>query len=301
LPDLVADRFAYGDNGAAVAAVLAAGTDPSAPGGAEQAAANMASFVVFANHHHDLPPVVRARLGVITAPWVPCFRSVSRDHDPAAANPLVVLTEASRLDYLAVVASDPVAMVDLRRAELWWAAASLYAGAGAGFGPGGIALVSNVDARVATAVHTGLVDHLDAEADRIAFEKRVWTVIVAAFTAFVPGVGTPLSIGLETVGEIVDPVPEWALDHARTFPKVDQSNRAKIETLLLASLWARRAENHVFDDVEAPPSTILVGEPPRLLFAPEMTAAQLDDFRAWVERTHLRRRAHFEELTVGAG
>ena len=75
---------------------------------------------------------------------------------------------------------------------------------------------------------------------------------------------------------------------------------AKLETLLVASLWARRDENHVFDEVEAPPPAVLVGEPPRLLFASEMTATQLAAFRSWLDRNGIRALAHFEELTVGA-
>ena len=71
-----------------------------------------------------------------------------RDDDPTAANPLGVLTDDTRLRFLAVAATDPQAMVDLRQGELRWAAGHLHGGAGSGFGPAGIGLVANVDAPV---------------------------------------------------------------------------------------------------------------------------------------------------------
>lgn len=300
LGELVAEHHAYGDGGAALADVLLAGTDPARPDTRAQAAANMAAFVVFAVAHHDLPPVVRARLGLLATPWVASFRSTSRDRDDAdAPNPLAVLTDDTRLRFLAVVASDLHALADLRQGELRWAAAQLQARTGSGFGPAGIALVANVDARVAHAVHQGIVDLLHDDESRIAFDKRVWSAAVAAFTTFIPLAGTPIGVGMELAGDALAPVPEWSLDYARAFPDRRDSDQAKLETLLVASLWARRAENGVFVGVEDPPDSVLVGEPRRLLFASEMTAAQLDQFRAWVERTHLRSRAHFEELTVG--
>ena len=64
-------------------------------------------------------------------------------------------------------------------------------------------------------VRAGFVDALDDEAERVAFDKRVWSFAVAVFTTFAPVVGTPLSLGMDAVADVVRPDPAWALDYAR--------------------------------------------------------------------------------------
>lgn len=297
LDTLVDARFAYGDDGRAVADVLAAATRPA---GGERAAANMVRFADWVvRRRPDLPPLTRRQLGALTAPWIACFRSEARDDDPSLANPMRALTDDSRLAYLRVVTEDLDAAVDLRRGELGWANGRFGSLAGAGFDGTGLGLVFDVDGRVSKAVYAGVLDQMRSQDERVAFDVKVASFLVGLSTLGMShALDTIIPVGFDLVSAPVLPPATMALDFATRFPSLIDSDVRKLETSLLAALWARRSENHVFDGVAPPPPSLVFGEPSRLLLEPEMTGTQHDAWTRWVDENQLRDRAHFEQVTA---
>ena len=324
--DLFAARFGYADGGVALAAVLQAGTRPVATTDVRGAVAptpaaspstptpeadrvtpqamNMMQFVWWVVRHPDLPPQTRARLGVVTAPWIASFRKDTYDEHATTAdpmgNPLAALADGARTDYLDYVADDLLALADLRLAELAWVRQSFTGIGGPPFDARGIGLISNVDHRTSRAVRNGLLRNLDREDAQINFDKEVWSFLVSIITLPMKDyLDFAVDTGVHLVGELARPTSTMALDYARAFPTAIEADRRKLEWILVSTLWDERAHNHVFDGVAEPPASIVFGEPRRFLALTDMNDAQFQAWLGWVDANDLRRRGHWEQLTVG--
>jgi hypothetical protein len=304
---LFAERYGYLDGGRALAEVLRSGTEPMTdPPSASTAepdarARTMMRFVDWVVHHPDLPPVTRQALGAITVPWIASFRKDTYDDDPTVANPLRALLDETRVAYLGYVADDLHALAALRIGELAWLRPSVWGVAGPGFDGRGLELIANVDRRTSAAVRDGMVRNLDREDAQINFDKEVWNLLMSAFTLpLADGWDFLVDTAVHLVGDLARPPSTMALDYATSFPTLITSDDRKIEHAVLSVLWERRAENHVFDGVAAPPASIVAGEPPELLPIAAMTPASYEALLTWIQENDLRRRAHWEALTVSA-
>ncbi len=87
--------------------------------------------------------------------------------------------------------------------------------------------------------------------------------------------------------------------YARAFPKLLDSDEAKLEVLLFSALWAARADNHVFDAAGEPPANLLVGDPPVPVWKSPggtLSADQLTALRAWMADPAVKAATHWQEL-----
>ncbi len=148
--------------------------------------------------------------------------------------------------------------------------------------------IGDVGRRVSDATETASFSWAASLDDRRAAERLAWSQVVNLASSVVPGSPVGGFVVADTGSFAIDrlvPAGRAELDQARQSGRHLSGAQLRIEHLALAELWARRADNHLFDGM-APPPELLDGD--RLRAVVELDADDLARFDGWTARLATR-------------
>jgi hypothetical protein len=285
----------YRDGGAALGDVLRVGTDPTRSASAPQAALDVITWVAGRTRldlHGSfrsgptLAPLAADALGLVAAPYIGSFRSDRNDGidvDPASDLLTDALSGDEALRYLMAASQRQVAQDDLGLAALRWAATAIERRAGEGGAVGHLTVVADVARSVAWAAREGDIGR-GKTLDQLRSDERVqWGFVQSVVGVFVDRIDPSSFVVSAGSTKVIDHfLPESshrfeaANDAVWTLPR----QQLQLEQIVLAALWRHRNENHLFERVAPPPSWLFADD--RVTLVPEMTAPQLEQYRAWL-------------------
>ncbi|MGZ4710615.1 MAG: hypothetical protein ACXWBN_17920 [Acidimicrobiales bacterium] len=286
----------YRDGGTALAAVLDVGTDPSRDDPrAPQAALGVITWV--ADHvvldHGDLAQAPRlganaqAGLGLVAAHYIGSFRSDHHDGievDPVS-DQLRAQISGQQADRFLVFAAREQDAADVMRAALVdWAAAGV-----ARLDPlvpvdqQVFTVIGDVGRRVSDAVQVASVSWATRADRRRDGERYVWDRVSTAVSNAVEG-WDPTNMVVSMLGQrVIDqfmPGTHVALDVATRGSRSQSGDQLRLEQVALGVLWARRGDNHLFDQAPPPPE-LLDGTRLRTVVEVEQAGA-VERFDEWL-------------------
>ncbi len=293
----------YPDDGAALARVLDLGTDPLLGGpDAPRAAVGVVTWVAdrttlerreLAEAPH-LAVGTWAGLGRVGAHYIGSFRSDAHDGveiDPVSDQLRGEITGGQADRFLTFAAHQQSAADALRAALAAWAARGVARIAGRptiDLAP--YTAIGDVGRRVSDAVETASFSWAGGVDDRRAAERMAWGAAVNTLSATVPASGGFVlsTLGGATIDRLV-PAGRAELDRARQSGRVMSGEQMRLEYLALAELWSRRADNHLFDGLAAPPD-LLDGD--RMRAVVELDPDAIERFDHWCEQLAEQLAAH---------
>jgi hypothetical protein len=297
LDDLLSTANTYDDGGRALGQVLVAATAPGT-GDDVGAARAMRSLVVWTAAHRDLPPHALEQLGPIVVPYLAAFRSPLLDDDTAIANPLPGLSWHERDSIITYATTDERSAVVLRTGELTWAAEQVRRLGDEHYDGRGIAVLASVDGQVADAAATLVIEQYTRADERDSVARGVLLFVVGLVAGYWPGstfVSNFVALAAQQAVERASPPPKLLERYAEGARADRRRDEALFEQLVIATLWERRADNHVFDAVPLP-AEALEGEPPRLKSLATLSADEDRRFAEWKHDPRVKAATHWQEL-----
>lgn len=265
LAGLVRAEAAYLDDGRALAAVVQVGTWPGPDlAASDRSLAHLGAlaFIRAVPVDEPLPPALLTALGVIAAPYIGAFRTdaseVGRSSGPDAGrpiNPLPSLEEREAREYLDVASASPVAAQDLRSAATIWTAVALAELPGTVPEPSALHDIGAVRRFVEEGTR-GWERTQAARHDAERQQERQVLGRLAQLPALFPPIKAVAAVAPFAVGRLA-PDRHDELHHLASVPQLIGHDQEVLEWQLLAHLWRRRQESHVFDQLPAPPPEVL--------------------------------------------
>ncbi len=324
LDRLIDERTPYLDGGAALGDLLVAATRPL-PGDPEDGRHRQAAFTVIEwiarlqlDHGAEyLQQGMIDRLGRVAAPYVGSFRDPAYD-DGRTPTPLGRIGPVTTVAFYDVVGRSASAMNDLSAAALLWAKQVFLAQPPGAIDDRALVEVGHVTGLVSAARARGAIRRAEDADTRAENDRRLWKWIASMATGLITLPGGPIVDAV--VPALVDEATGAAIEHGAAPKQLDTElilhsqrfgaeDTAMVLWLWLATLWAGRADSHLFDGLPALPSVLLVppGDPggpeprsTRLKTFAELSEGDLDAFLTWIRTDTVAARTHWLVLSSEA-